>query len=267
MRYYILLILGFLTLCVSSQKAPGYMGKHLSLGYSNYFFPSIIGPTANAKSTNNSFGINTTHCFNLEYTIMNRTNFCLTFQKSKTGVNPSGLTEEFYEPAAFTYQFHVYTYRPEPYLPMQMTSTNFGAGFKFFKSGSLAPIGKYYKLELLVMFNQLKYDKNAFEYYDTKTSSSGLYGTVGKGEYKVNSFAIAYSLGRSRVMFDRLLLDCGLRFGVTPVRVISFLIDDFTSDGNNSSFNPEKTFSKDAQNRLFRFQAINFHVGLGFLAF
>ena len=71
------------------SQVAGYLGKRFSIGYSNYFMVAGLGPVANAPSKDELSGLNSTHCLNLEYTIQNRTNFCISFQTLKTGVYPT----------------------------------------------------------------------------------------------------------------------------------------------------------------------------------
>lgn len=262
----------FLFLCISvsaSSQVSGYLGKRLMIGYSNYLAPALYGPGANADASSGTIGLNTTHCANLDFVIKTRTVLCLSLQKSNTGVVPSNLTEEIYD-GFNTYNFVTYYYSPKPYKPMQLSSTNIALGFKFFQSGTIAPVGKYKKLELLFMMNKLTYSNTAFQYYDTYNSSAGLTSKkIGKGVYTYKTLAIAYTMGRSRVLFDRVVLDYGLRIGVVPEPIITFVLNDFFDDGSSSSttlLNVGEHYRKDVKGRLFRSQLLNLHIGLSLLA-
>lgn len=254
-----------ITLSATAQ-VPGYMGKRLSIGYSNYFMLSAYGPTANASSPEiGTIGLNTVHSFNLEYSIKNRTNVCLSVQSGKTGMNPPEESAQYYDGTS-NYNYYTYHYAPRPYKPMQISSLNVGLGVKFFQSGSLAPIGKYRKLELLLLFNHLTYKRDGFTYYDYNNQQYRNL-QVGKGDYRYKTFAITYTIGRSRVLFDRLVLDGGIRFGLMPAAIFNFLNDGeifFDAIGSTST---EATFKHQVNNRLFRAQTFNFHLGLSFLAF
>ncbi len=237
------------------------------MGYSNYFFLSGIGPTAYSSVPNGELGLNTTHCINFEYTIKDRTNVCLSVQKSKTGMDPGDI---YYVVYNSSYQ-DTYTanYKEKPYKPLQIDSYNIGLGFKFFKSGTLAPIGKYKKLEFLILLNNLTYKKDAFYIYDYNSQQSA-YVTIGRGDYNFNTISIAYTMGRSRVLFDRFVFDGGIRFGFVPGGVNALLNPDgdVFSEGSYSArtFN-ERDFKNATYTRLFRYQLVNFHLGIGFLAF
>lgn len=259
---------------LSSAQVPGYMGKRFSIGYSNYFLPTGFGPGANADSPEvlSTAGLNTTHCLNLEYIIKSSTNFCVSLQTAKTGMNPGEIAVYAYDPYTNNSQYYSFKYDEKPYKPMQIRAVNLGLGFKFFQSGSLSPIGKYKKVELLFMFNHLTYKKNSFTYYDSYYSTYGAYrtATVGTGDYQFNTFAIAYTIGRSRVLFDKLVFDCGVRFGVTPAGIWGYVNQngDFLNSSSSSYVLAiEKDFRYHTNMRMFRYQLFNFHIGLGFLAF
>lgn len=267
MRVFLVIAIVLKSTFSFSQITPGYMGKRFTIGYSNYFMVAGIGPSANASSSSGEIGLNTTHCLNLEYTIKNRTNFCLSIQKLKTGMNPSEMYVEYYD--GFNYSSFTATYSVKPYKPMQINSFNIGLGFKFFQSGTLAPIGKYKKVELLMLFNHLEYKRNSFLYYDYNSSQS-VYGQFGTGDYQFNTVALSYTMGRSRVLFDRLVFDYGIRFGIVPAAVFTTLFyeeRDNYSTAYVSSIEIKNQFRNDTYTRLFRYQAINFHLGLSFLTF
>lgn len=267
MRVKFLIVFLFIGL-ISEAQVAGYLGKRFSVGYSNYFMLAGIGPTANSTSAIGEPGLNTTHCVNFEYTIKNRTNFCVSIQKSNTGMDPGGIYVQEYD--GYNNPSYNLTYAEKPYKPMQISSFNIGFGFKFFQSGTLAPIGKYKKLELLMLFNNLVYKKNGFLYYDSY-SNQYAYKSIGSGDYNFNTIAISYTMGRSRVVFDRLVLDYGLRLGFVPAGVLAVVNADgdfFTETSSNSynTFN-ERDFRNHTNIRLFRYQIVNLHLGLSFLAF
>ncbi len=246
-------------ICLSSfAQVSGYMGKRFFIGYDNYFAPTLA-PTSGKTE---GLRFNTTNCLNVEYAVKERTNFCLSFQYFKTGVMNK---------TAFSYidsnQYGgvsslMVTYNPLPNIPMQLKSSNIAVGLKFFNRGYLAPLGKYTKVELLIFFNNLTYDKKGF------TSSDYGYNTnvtVGTGEYSYKNFALTCTFGRQRILFDRLVLDMGTRIGFVPGPMFNVLYGGILS--MNSTVTDEDRFKTDVANRIFRHELINFHIGIGFLAF
>jgi hypothetical protein len=240
----------------ANAQVVGYMGKRLIIGYSNNFSIAGVGPTAESYDP----GFNTTHCFNLEYIIKNRTNFCLSYQMLKTGVEiPYDFYVQTYN-SAYGYSEGVsYTYAGS--APMQVSTKNFGIGFKFFPQGTLSPIGKYRKLELLLLFSDFTYPRNSFDYYNS-TDYTMKKGSVGTGDYSFKTFAITYTMGHQRVLFNRIVFDYGIQFGFLPAGAFGYLTDgEFTTGGSY-----ESVFRQETNQRLFRHQMFSFHLGLGLLA-
>ena len=271
-----LIVLFAIVGCTCFAQAPGYMGRKFVIGYSNYFFPAGIGPTANTQEEGQAFsGVNLTHCLNLEYVIKNRTNFCVSIQTLKTGIAPGVL----YSSSTYDYNYgnnysYSYEYSPKPFVPMQLRTFNVGLGFKFFQSGSLSPIGKYKKLELLLLFSKLTYNNHSFLKQSSDPNNNGQSTPIlGPGENNYQTFAITYTAGRSRVLFNRLVIDFGLRLGFLPAGIVSAYLQnkqanaDRYSSSTTSSFDFDKVMRQETNQRLFRQQLINFHIGLGFLAF
>jgi hypothetical protein len=246
----VLLILAH-TINKGNAQVAGYMGKRFTIGYSNYFFPAIMGPGAltGAKYGLASPGFNTTHCINLEYAVKPRTNFTASAQYLQTGIGIRYL---------YTTRSDEYTYRSNYSNPIVLSSVNIGLGFKFFRRGTLAPLGKYSKFELLMLFETVTYDKTQFT---TQVNGNTTDATLGEGIYNYKNFTITYTIGRQRIFFNALVVDYGIRFGVSPLVVPSFLLND----GYHEDI--ETIFRDDSRYRIFRQQLVNLHLGIGFLAF
>jgi hypothetical protein len=243
----------------SSAQVPGYMGKRFSLEYSNYFSPSLLNPTASV-SEQGSLGLNTTHCVNAEYSIKMRTNFCLGVQFFKTGVHAgSNYTATYYD-NGYSNTNNV-DYKPSSDLPMQLKTTNISLGFKFFRPGFIAPIGKYQKLEFIFLLDKVSYERSAFYLHTSPPSRINL----GAGEYDFKSAAIALTFGRQRVLFNSIIIDSGFRFGVSTNAVFSFIKDDLLDDSYGLPF--EDQLKTKVNQRIFAAQLFSFHLGIGFLAF
>jgi|GEM_PF-2264564 len=252
----LVLILLFMYAGKLASQVPGYMGRRLIAGYSTYVSPALVSPTAQHASP----GVNITHCFNLEYVIRNRTMVCVGYQMLNTGTEKTdGYGYLDATPYGY-YDFQTATYRPDNRLPMQLKGRNISFGFKFFRRGVLAPAGAYQKLEMIVMSNNVTYQKNGF--YPQGSLTSRL--TLGTGDYDFKNVAFALTLGREHVFFDRVAVDAGLRFGIMPGVVLGKM-GDFLFDTSSNSYNTQ--IQQNANWRLQGTQLINFHIGIGFLAF
>ncbi|MCW3072403.1 MAG: hypothetical protein JWO44_2293 [Bacteroidetes bacterium] len=256
----ILLLFSVLFAGSASSQVAGYMGKRLMIGYANNFFPAITGPTASSYD----IGVNTTHCFNLEYTAWKKTNLCLSYQVFKTGLNMNYVFTEYGDNNGSTYTAS-YRYLPKPDVPMNISAKNIGIGLKFFSSGCLAPVGRYKKFELLLLFSNLSYADNSFQYsrdYGYSVDQPKM-ASVGTGAYSYKTFALNFSMGRQRVLFDRLVLDYGMQVGFLPAGFFGTLNSELEFSSANSA---EIVFRQETNQRLFRYQLFNLHIGLGFLA-
>lgn len=267
LKYIITPLVFFASLFNGFSQTPGYLGKHFTVGYSANLFPAIIGPTSKSD-----IGLNLTHCINLEYTIRNRTNLCFSFQHFKTGADFNYHTDEVILDQNSSYQNVTYKYYPTSALPSELSSNNLSIGLKFFHAGTLAPVGKYRKFELVFFSTKLLYEPSAFEaeYYDTyyyNTTTYKLQKTFGTGEYDFKSFALTYTIGRQRVLFDCLVIDYGFQLGVHPAGLYSFAAGDLVDSGSTALLTPEEYSKVITNQRLFRYESFNFHIGLGFLAF
>ena len=257
---FVLVIISFVPFV--NAQVPGYMGKRLTIGYANYFNLALLGPTRE----NFDVGFNSTHCINLEYSIKNRTNLCFSFQAMNTGVEDH---QHFYYNFKDQYgNEHNVAYAYNLNVPMQLYSHNIGVGLKFFKGGTFAPVGKYNKLEFLLFFTHLTYNNKAFVASENTNQTFGYNPpkqAVGTGDYSYKTFALIYNFGRQRILFNRIVLDYGTRIGIVPGGFIPILDDTTVSLVNDMS--PENLFKYDTYARLFRYQLINVHIGIGFLAF
>ena len=80
-------------------------------------------------------------------------------------------------------------------------------------------------------------------------------------EYSYNNVSVAYTVGKQRILGDKIVLDYGLRFAYTPAANI------VTLAGFDTVKDIEDYYRRESRMRMFRQQLINFHVGIGFLAF
>jgi hypothetical protein len=265
MKKLLIIILFLQGLNLNAQVA-GYMGKRMTIGYSNYFSPSFLGRSAN--STVRSLGLNTVNCLNMEYTIGQRTNLCGSGQYGKTGfVKEGGFHYRYVDPSNPSDPFTDGTihYLPKNGLPMQMRSINISVGFKFFKTGYIAPIGAYTKIELVLFMNRITYDPKAFYANTVRYEENRIMTNVGPGTYDFRSLAIAATFGRQRILFDRLVLDAGIRLAFSPNMVVNVVSGNFVNDGYTTNIDDQ--IKLNSNSRLFTAQVFNFHLGIGFLAF
>ena len=262
------------TVNVSAQKGnPGYMGKHLSIGYSNYLSPRLgLGikqeiasefySEANYMHSNKK--LNSVHCLDLDYIIGRKTSLCVSGQYTKFNICSPGQYLGYYYMNDQSGEMY---YQPSDLSYLQSKSFNVSVGFKFFKKKYMNPYGRYRKVEFILVNNTVNIDPDAFvwqSYYfnDEKVTISG--------KQKFKTFAFAYTIGKQRVFYDKLIFDWGIRFGLEGSRFFRMFLyenDDYSrSNGtlNEAVTNQLKNLSKAA---VFESQLLSFHIGLKFLAF
>lgn len=266
MRYRLIILFLFSTAFINAQIA-GYMGKRAVIGYSNYCMLGLIGPGPNNSGPMDeaSFTINNVHCLNFEYAYKQRRMICLSGQYLRTGIA--------YDRGAHEKTIYGSTYRDYPYSdgvkyggkftkPALLTSVNIGLGVKFFKTGFIAPVGRYRKLEFLFLFEKVKYDYQHFKKAVDSDPINDTPYTLGAGEYNYKNVAFAYTIGKQRILYDKIVLDYGLRFAWSPALNIISLTGGF-----DDSPTVEVYYRRQANLRIAREQMVNFHIGIGFLAF
>ncbi len=246
---------------LAQTTVPGYLGKRFSIGYSNYMSPALFQPNANSTDPDGGVGFNTVHSIDLEYSIKKRTNFCASVQFYKTGLKTKDYYYSVTDPnSSETYESYV-IYKSSDHTPIMLKTTNISLGFKFFRKGFIAPVGKYQRIDFVLMLDKVAYQRNAF--YD---DGARVASPIGTGDYDFRSFAFAYTLGRQRVIANKIILDAGIRFAICPNYLLNFIKNDVFGDYEDRL--PFETALKSEVNqRLIGAQLINLHIGISFLAF
>lgn len=247
-----------LFICVTQfamAQVPGYMGKKMVVGYDIYMSPTVA-PTYKKQD---GIGLNNTQCLNFDYTIKQRVNACVSLQYSKMGVTSNYGYSYVYNSQYYGPSNGIAYYRPTDNLPMQMKTYNLSLGFKLFSRNSIAPVGKYIKAEAIVLMNKLTYDPNAF--YGS-SSGTGEQITLGTGSYSGKRYSLAFTVGRQHILFNKIVLDMGTRVGLFMGGLVGYLDLQDRSDKTL-----DEALRIDSGKRLLSNQFINFHIGIGFLAF
>ncbi len=271
------LVLSFLFVAsFSFSQVAGYMGKRFVIAYDNYFFPAIKGPglTNAAPSSEFSPGLNNVNCLNLDYTIKQRVNFCISLQYMRTGIayrkgsitgsSSGAYPNETYSSNSNNSFTSIHSiYDGDFSTPAVLSSVNIGGGIKIFNHGCIAPVGKYVKFEILIFNETVVYDSEHFYVTDYPTSSQ-VKVKQGAGTYNYRNFALTFTKGTQRVFFNKIVLDYGFRFGLVPAGFTTFLFNGLDSSDSKSM---EQDFKIHATYRIFREQLLNLHIGIGFLAF
>lgn len=247
MKKIVSLLFLFSSITLSAQIT-GYMGKRVSVGYSNLFSPSI------ERVSNSSYApelkikrLNVSHLLDLNYVIHYRKALCFSFSYLGSKIGNNSVVYEYLHNYKFT----------ESENNAKSSSLGFSIGIKLFKRSFVAPLGPYVKWEGLVLLNSIKYEPYTYTKVN-RSNNTYTYETTsyGAGEFKSNGLGIAFSFGQQRVFFDKLLVDCGIR----AAAVIT--MTDYLSS-NHSKYESE-LYNK-TSNKMFLQQFINLRLGVGFL--
>lgn len=221
------------------------MGKRAILSYSLKTFPALAGPTPTYTNQGDFgfSGVSTSHTLNFEYVYHRRKTVCLIAQYSRTGVDMGRVSGFFY--------------KGDLSKPAVMNSIGFGLALRCFRKAFFAPFGPYLKFEGMFFSNKVFYDENNWV-FNYGSSSGKKAPPQGSGIISTFRFGGGVSVGKQRVFKDKFVFDRGLRLMIVPSGGF----------GNTQSIASVKEMLETQSGlRLMNHQFINFHIGIGFLAF
>ncbi|MFL5764234.1 MAG: hypothetical protein ACJ77K_09850 [Bacteroidia bacterium] len=231
--FLLFLLLPFFT----NAQISGYLGKRCIVSYSNCFMYGVSGPTARSSGS----GFNFTHGLGIEYQVKERISLGLNGQFVHTGVG---------------YKYVKYNYGE--HSPMILNNFAVGISLKKYGKRRIPPLGFYQKFEIFFSHYTVKYDTSFFrgkgiEHYHSNMT----YSTVptGSGEIAFNGLGGAFSIGKQRVFFHKLVLDYGVRGAI-----LFPMIPGFNTE-------VEQSVCGQSGLRFLGHQMLNLKIGIGFLAF
>ncbi|MEI6765939.1 MAG: hypothetical protein WCM76_09880 [Bacteroidota bacterium] len=257
-----LIFFALLTQALYSQS-PGYNGKKFSINYGFYFINATSNPNTNGN--NGFFCFTTTHCLAPEYVVGRHIAMGLSLRYSRTGFfyksNLIYNNNLAYNPYGSSYTLFGSNNKTDHRLTGTMNVISAGIYPKIFLKAGIAPLGSYMKPELIISMTYVQAASdakmndyiNADHYYNVpdypspKISNYSPYMTIGAG----------LEFGETRILFNRLVLDYGLRMGLT-----------FGSFMNQQAQVTESNYYELVSGRrLFQASLLNLKVGVGLLAF
>ncbi len=248
-------------------QVSGYLGKRMSIGYSNYFFPRIPAISLTSGTVPADKKMNSTHCLDMDYIVAPRVSVCLSGQFSRMGLFSYG--NKIYVESRGNSNGNNVEYLPDDESNLYLNTTNISFGIKIFKERYLNPFGRYRKLELIVMMNKVNADENGF-YSVNRDYGSIVTKTpypLSSDETKSKSIVVAYTMGKQRILFNKLVLDWGVRLGINQSYVFRNIGLLGALGGSNYDNSIGRKLKEEAIARTVGSQFINLHLGLRFLAF
>lgn len=200
---------------------PGYRGKKISISYN-----ILVSPALSSHNYNSNIGLtafNSQNIFSVDYVVSRKKSIGLIYSYSRTALQyfPEELGDESFDDVA----------------PIKIFTNGLGLRLRFYKGkpGSIAPLGKYNEIEFHLLKSRVHEIVNEKDMFNT------------------TKFLFIYGIGKQRVVFDRVLLEYGLRFGLVPGALLALGSD-------------QSSLEKRVGLRILGQQGINFKIGFGFLA-
>lgn len=237
-------------------QAPGYMGKRLIVNADYFCMPAfmttVIPEDIDFSIKNKSFG------FGIDYAVDRVKTAGLDIQFFKTSTN---LTANF--------SFEEDNLNPED-LNIDINGKIYSINYKFFQNKNVAPVGFYLKTEVGLMRFSINYNR-AIYMFNVKNNHNGPITVIPELENKknYNIICLAATIGKQRIIFDRLVINYGVRFGMAVGLQSSFLRQGYIPSiliyGNR--INEKNYLISYAQDHLWAQYAYKVSFGLGYLIF
>lgn len=221
-------------------QTPGYMGKRLVVGYGFHFSPAffgsngqgatIIGKTG-GHASDGELAFNSLHEGYLEYALSKRflLGFSTKFYKT-TYDNHKELSTSFIVQGSNGYNSAVY-YDRNPDGLYHIKGQNYALYGKLFKRGFIAPWGKYMMFGMSVRRYTCSYDPAEMKLSPGGYNSSNYppFTDFGPREQSFTSFDVLFGYGRSRILYNRIVLDYG--FNLNLIATLRTVFDTLGDDG------------------------------------
>lgn len=247
-----LLLITLLSISViSPAQVPGYMGRRLMVTYSVWGHPAVpeLSDILGTNNPHEDVSLNITQTIALDYIVSKRGALCFGFQYAYLGMGYDNYSSS-----------GDYVYKGKDPFPARLISRGFSLGYKLFPKARIAPVGTYIKWDVIGFFNTLKYSTEGVS-QNVYVTSSGWTGTSGYQRIPLakedvsksaGGFGAAFSLGRQRVLANRIIIDGGVRFAIA-------ISNEPAVTGYGQQFM--------VVDRVFYNQLVNLRLGIGFLAF
>jgi hypothetical protein len=257
----IIFVLAFISFASinSNAQAPGYLGKRLIVNYDLYTFPAIFNP--NNRGNDGVTSLNFRNEISLDYVIGLHQSIGLSFHTTKTKFDLDRTFNYETDKSGSTIDIN---YKG---CVGNISAYAFGLHTHLYFDQYIAPLGTYFKPEILYIRLKPSYDTNvAYEkmvdHVGQKLTNypnldnQGLYSTI----------AIGATIGTHYIFYDRLVVNVGFQFGwAFGGKKMNELMgaDNIT----NKSLNESNYIPVSAKSRLMSQYFINVNAGVGFLIF
>ena len=263
-KRFIILILFFSMALLTFGQAPGYMGKNFIVSYDIYAFPAFTNPNANGQSGITAF--NFRHAISVDYVTSLNKSFGLSFHHTKTQFEFERTFYYSYTDNSSSYPYLEYLVDYD-YTQGDISSLAFGLHTNLYFNQFIAPLGTYFKPELLLVnfkatFDPEEANKNLAENIGSNYTTYPTLAT--KNSY--TTVALGATVGTHYILFDHFIFNIGFQFGwLVGGKKLSDLGDMDTSPGNIVS--EDNYIPVSGKARLNGQYLFNITTGIGFLIF
>jgi hypothetical protein len=256
------LSLFFITLGFKAQS-PGYMGRKCALGYGFYINPAITAAIADYGTS----VVNTKHEFFFEGAVKTRLSMGVSFQAYRTSYNN---TSKISMESMYKYNMsETYSGDLSPEGAIKISAFNYALYFKFYKSGYVAPWGKYRLLGITYNTRTCTYNPDEMKIvyvergYDNMTSTytvtPHVFNNFGSTQQNYSYPDILFGAGNSRILWRQLVVDYG--YNIHLIALTATVLDAF------DVYRPdvEKYVQINSAMRVRGINRFNFFFKLGYL--
>lgn len=247
------------------SQAPGYMGKRFVVGYGAHVSPAFINANnsnqtilgLNGSAESGSFAFNYTHEGFFEFQAKTRFTVGVSCKFYKTKYDNAlsnyaqGQYINYYTSASYSNDVEGY------YGISGQSICLYG---KLYKTGSVAPLGRYIIFGPVLNLYQATYDPNIMyqrsDYYGSGNNKFSSYGNLTQS---FTGFNILFGWGKTRIIKDRVIIDYGanLQLFSTFAPISSIL-------ANDNRIN-DQYISNTASKRIRALNAMNVFLKVGYL--
>ncbi|MCF8297898.1 MAG: hypothetical protein K9J13_10170 [Saprospiraceae bacterium] len=243
----LLFILLIINSTISSySQTPGYQGRRLILGYSNFL--SLRTNYLDVVFFSEPVLFYRHHIINTEFILSKRISIGLRAEYMKLPI-PDGehLTFDY----LFTNKFGNTDPMPIDYYPDDVEVLSIGLDFFLYRKNYIAPVGRFHRFGLLYSKynNQKFFDKMPQEIY------------IDRSVKQYNTYSLTYTVGRKKIIFNNIYYSIGARFGLgLNDMMLKGIFDNYHDAGKNENFNFER-MTTISINQSMNF-GIDFSIGL-----
>jgi hypothetical protein len=272
-KIFITITIISITALNAGAQAPGYLGKRFIINYDLYTMLALRNPNENGNSGISSF--NSRHVFSVDW---------VTGLSQSVGMSFHITKSQFDFDEKFDYYLNYNDGWGDPRQDVKtlnygdskgdITAYAVGIHTNLYLNQFIAPLGVYFKPELLFVIMNASFDinqvnKNLEKNTMTANETINIYPKLAN-ESPYYSVALGATIGTHYIFLNRLIFDIGFQLGLMYAEnMLSSLKPSSSSiDGSSSSNVNETNYIKvSAQNRMMNQYFLNINAGLGILIF